>query len=100
MATAKPYTFNEPDKFRMGPPPNLASSRYRKEYDEVRTLGARLHTAITEVKRTAAQTDLAYFYADNFPALVYRAVRAIADQHVADSPSTTTTRTTTSDHHH
>ena len=82
MATSKPYTFKKSDKFRDGPPPALTSARYRREYDEVRTLGARLDTAITEVKRTAAQTDLAYFYADNLPALVYRAVRAIADEHL------------------
>jgi hypothetical protein len=81
MATAKPYTFKKSDKFRDGPPPALNSNRYRREYDEVRTLGARLDTATTEVKRTAAQTDLAYFYADNLPALVYRAVRAIAIEH-------------------
>jgi hypothetical protein len=78
MATSKPYTFESPDQFRMGPPPNLGSSRYRREYDEVRTLGALADTDNTKVKRTAAQTDLAYFYADNFPALVYRTVRAIA----------------------
>jgi hypothetical protein len=84
LATTKPFTFDSPQKFRMGPPPHLASSRYRREYDEVRTLGARLDTAVTEVERTAAQTDLAYFYADNIPALAHRAVRAIADQHVAD----------------
>jgi len=82
MATAKPYTFKKPYKFRDGPPPALKSDQYRREYDEVRTLGARLDTAITEVKRTAKQTDLAYFYADNFPALVYRAVRAIAEKHL------------------
>jgi hypothetical protein len=84
MGTAQPFTFGSPDRFRMGPAPDLHSSRYHKEYDEVRTLGARLDTAVTQVKRTAAQTDLAYFYADNFLALVYRAVRTIADQHVPD----------------
>ena len=41
--------------------------------------GARLSSA-----RTAEQTDLGYFYADNFLVLFQRAVRAIADQHVHD----------------
>jgi hypothetical protein len=81
MATTKPFTFESHEKFRDGPPPALASSRYRREYDEVRTLGARLDTAVTEVKRTAAQTDLAYFYADNFVAIWHRALRTIAIDH-------------------
>ena len=81
-ATTQPFTFNSPNKFRAGPPPALWSNRYRREYDEVRTLGARLDTAITEVKRTEAQTDLAYFYADNFVALWHRTLRTIAEKHV------------------
>jgi len=84
MGTTKPFTFDSPDQFRMGPPPDLASSRYRREYDEVRTLGARLDTAVTKVKRTAAQTDLAYFYADGFAALWWRTLRTIALEHVHD----------------
>jgi hypothetical protein len=82
LGTTQPFTFDNPQKFRDRPPPALWSSRYRREYNEIRTLGARLDTTVTEVKRTDAQTDLAYFYADNFIALWYRALRAIADEHL------------------
>jgi hypothetical protein len=79
MATAAPFTFNNPAQFRAGPPPALTSNRYRREYDEVKALGSRLNSA-----RTDAQTDLAYFYADNFLALWNRTLRTIALEHVHD----------------
>lgn len=79
LAVAAPFTLNSPDQFRPGPPPVLTSSRYRREYNEVKALGARLNSA-----RTPEQTDLAYFYADNLIALWFRALRAIAEQHVTD----------------
>ncbi len=82
MATTQPFTFNNPWKFRDGPPPALGSNRYRREYDEVRTMGALFDTALTEVKRKDEQTDLAYFYADNFIALWYRTLRTIADKRI------------------
>jgi hypothetical protein len=61
------------------PPPHLRSGAYAKAYNEVKALGARFNNA-----RTPEQTDLAYFYADNFLALLDRALRAIATAHLSD----------------
>src|SRR5262249_55766768 len=43
------------------PPPHLRSGAYANAYNEVKALGARFNSA-----RTPEQTDLAYFYSDNF----------------------------------
>jgi PAP2 superfamily len=74
-----PFTLKRPNQFRARPPLRLAGRRYAREYKEVKDLGARLGS-----KRSAEQTDLGYFYADNFLALLHRAFRGIADLHVPD----------------
>ena len=79
LANVKPFTLNSPDQFRAAPPWPLKSGNYRREFDEVKDLGARLSTV-----RTAEQTDLGYFYADNFALILWGALRGIADQHVHD----------------
>ena len=55
----------------------LTSERYKKDYNEVKMLGALLNSA-----RTAEQTDLAYFYNDNIFAQWNRALRAISAKHI------------------
>jgi hypothetical protein len=77
LGEVKPFTLKRPDQFRDGPPLALRSGRYAREYDEVKALGARLSTA-----RTPEQTDLGYFYADNFFNILFGALRDIADEHV------------------
>jgi hypothetical protein len=79
LATLKPFTLKSPDQFRAAPPFALRSGSYRREYDEVKFLGARLSTV-----RTAEQTDLGYFYAGNFLRIWWEALRAIADQNLHD----------------
>jgi hypothetical protein len=61
------------------PPPHLKSGEYAKAYDEVKALGARVNS-----DRTAEQTDLAYFYSDNFSAQLNRTLRSIAAAHLTD----------------
>jgi hypothetical protein len=61
------------------PPPHLRSGAYANAYNEVKALGARVNSA-----RTPEQTDLAYFYSDNFFALMNRTLRAIAAAHLPD----------------
>jgi hypothetical protein len=61
------------------PPPPLRSGAYAKAYNEVKALGARVNSA-----RTPEQTDLAYFYSDNFFNLLNRTVRAIATAHLSE----------------
>jgi hypothetical protein len=57
----------------------LTSGAYRRDYDEVKTLGSNLVST-----RTPAQEDLARFYSDNFIPLWQRTLRTIAMDHVAD----------------
>ncbi len=61
------------------PPPHLHSGAYARAYKEVKELGARVGST-----RTADQTDIAYFYSDNFSNQLNRAVRAIVIAHVTD----------------
>ncbi len=52
----------------------LTSGRYTRDYDEVKAVGAKFSTT-----RTAAQTELANFYSDNFLVLIQRTLRTIAE---------------------
>lgn len=61
------------------PPPHLGSGAYANAYNEVKALGARFDSS-----RTPGQTDLAYFYSDNFGNQLNRAVRKIAAEHLTD----------------
>jgi hypothetical protein len=77
MSGFDPFTLTSPTRFRASPPPALTSERYRKDYDEVKRLGS-----FGSAERTPAQTDLAYFYTDNFLAQWNRALRGIATNHL------------------
>lgn len=77
MATFDPFTLTAPTRFRADPPPALTSDRYRRHYNEVKALG-RFDSTV----RTPEQTDIAYFYSENFLAQWNRALRAIAIQHL------------------
>lgn len=71
------FTLTAPWRFRPEPPPAMTSERYRRDFEEVKALGS-----LTSTARTAAQTDLAHFWTDNFPVQWNRALRAIASAHV------------------
>jgi hypothetical protein len=77
MADFDPFTLTSPARFRAAPPPALTSDRYTRDYNEVKALGA-----LTGSSRTAEQTDLAYFYSDNTPALWNRALRGVASRYL------------------
>jgi len=77
MARTDPFTLTGPARFRAVPPPALLSERYRRDYDEVKALGALVGSS-----RTAEQTDIAHFWSENFLAQWNRALRAIAGQHL------------------
>ena len=74
-----PFTLDSPSQFRADPPPDLSSKRYRKDYNEVKAVGA-----LASILRTAEQTDIGYFWADNTAVLWNRAIQGI----VAVSTST------------
>lgn len=73
LGVADPFTLTGPSRFRADPPPALTSERYRKDYDEVKAIGA-----LDSKVRTAEQTDLAHFYNDNFFNQWNRALRSLS----------------------
>ena len=54
-----PWTLHSPDQFRPAPPPELDSATWVHDYDEVKALGP-----ATDSTRTAEQTDIGLFWAD------------------------------------
>jgi hypothetical protein len=77
LAETTPFTLTSPRRFRAAPPPALTSERYARDYAEVKAIGA-----FNSLVRTAEQTDLAYFYNDNFFAQWNRVLRGVAQQRV------------------
>jgi hypothetical protein len=77
VAKVTPFTLNSGRQFRAKAPPALKSLEYTLNYYEVKLFGARFNSA-----RTPEQTDLAIFWAANYPALWNRVVREIAVAHV------------------
>lgn len=77
MGALDPFTLTAGTRFRAPPPPALTSERYRRHYNEVKVLG-RFDSTV----RTPEQTDIAYFYSENFLAQWNRALRAIATAHL------------------
>ena len=79
LAETKPFTLERPSQFRPAPPPALTSAEYLRDYNEVKAMGGRFNA-----KRTPDQTDLAYFWSENFVAQWNRALRAIVDARKMD----------------
>jgi hypothetical protein len=55
----KPWTLNSSDQYRPDPPPELDSRHWVRDYNEVKALGPE-----TDSTRTAEQTDIGRFWAD------------------------------------
>lgn len=73
VANVTPFALKSGDQFRAGPPPPLNSREYTEAYNEVKAMGARFNSA-----RSSDQTNLAYFWALNYPAVWNRVVRDLA----------------------
>ena len=69
-----PWVLEKADQFHPAPPPALSSAEWAKDYNEVKTLGAK-----ESLTRTAAQTETALFWAVPSPPLYSQAVRAVMD---------------------
>ena len=83
MGAFDPFTLTSPTRFRAPPPPALTSDRYTRDYNEVKEMGS-----LASTKRTAEQTDLAYFYVETAPVLWNRALRGIAARYFRRSSDT------------
>jgi hypothetical protein len=57
ISQLQPYLLNSPDQFRPGPPPDLSSLEWAKQFEEVRLMGQN-----NSPYRTAEQTDIARFW--------------------------------------
>jgi hypothetical protein len=76
LATVTPFTLTSPSQFRAVPPPAVTSRRYATAFNEVKAMGAASNSA-----RTAAQTDLALFWAANYQVLWNHVLRDVATAH-------------------
>jgi len=56
-AQARPWGMKNADQFRPGPPPQLSSAVYARDYNETKDLGG-----VKSVKRTAQQTEAVRFW--------------------------------------
>ena len=74
LIETKPFTLERVSQFRPEPPPAVTSAEYLRDYNEVKSLGARVSPS-----RTPAQTDAAYFWSENYVAQWNRALRSIVD---------------------
>jgi hypothetical protein len=69
----QPLALNSASQFRPDPPPYLGSRKWARDYNEVKTLGPLVGSL-----RTAEQTDIGQFWADNPPLQWNRAWRALS----------------------
>jgi len=79
LGSVTPFTLRDPTQFRGPPPPGLNSGKYTKDYNEVKSMGG-----LTNSARTAEQTDMAYFFADNAFLYWNRALQGIANAHLSN----------------
>jgi len=75
LPPASCWVLDRVDQFRPGPPPELKSAVWSRDYNEVKTLGAR-----TGSQRTAEQTEIARFWSATTPTIYYPIVRSVASQ--------------------
>jgi VCPO second helical-bundle domain len=78
FAQVTPFALATASQFRPGPPPALSSSRWVRDYNEVKALGAKENTLRTQVLRTPEQTEIAIFYTEHAVAQYSRAFRRYA----------------------
>ncbi|MEO6280648.1 vanadium-dependent haloperoxidase [Roseateles sp.] len=69
------WTLDRVDQFRPGPPPDLKSAIWSRDYDEVKAMGARSGNA-----RSSEQTAIARFWSTAGPAVYFPLAHSITDQ--------------------
>jgi Protein of unknown function (DUF3455)/PAP2 superfamily len=70
----KPWLLASAAQFRPGPPPALTSVVWARDYDEVKTLGAK-----ASKQRSAEQTEVARFWDYSLPPIYHGVVRSVAN---------------------
>ena len=69
----KPWLMASAAQFRPGPPPALTSDAWARDYNEVKSFGAKNST-----RRSAEQTEIARFWEYSLPAIYHGVVRSVA----------------------
>jgi hypothetical protein len=69
----RPFTFDDPAQFLPEPPPDLHSSTWAEDYNQVKALGA-----VNSTVRTPEQTEIGLFWTDHTTAQYGRLLRAKA----------------------
>jgi PAP2 superfamily len=70
----RPWIMTSANQFRPGPPPSLSSEVWARDYNEIKTLGAK-----NSIHRTAEQTDIARFWEATAPTIYFPVVRSVAN---------------------
>jgi hypothetical protein len=70
----RPWLMSGPSQFRPGPPPDLKSDTWAREYNEIKAIGGR-----TNSKRTPEQTEIARFWEATGPVIYHGVVRSVAE---------------------
>jgi len=76
VAQMKPFTFESPSQFRAEGPPNLTSSQWADDFNEVKAFGAS-----NSLVRTPEQTAIGQFYVENPGVQLNRNIVNIAAAH-------------------
>jgi len=79
VAKVTPFTMKSDSQFRPGPPPDLSSETWIKDYNEIQSVGL-----LTSTTRTPEQTDMRYFWADSGPILWQNALRYLSTTYLND----------------
>jgi hypothetical protein len=70
----KPWLMTSASQFRPGPPPDLKSELWARDYNEIKTIGRRDNST-----RTKEQTDIARFWEVTGATIYHTLVRSVAD---------------------
>ncbi len=74
-AQRKPWLMASASQFRPGPPPNLASASWVRDYNEVKDFGGK-----ASARRNAEQTEIARFWEYSLPNIYHGVVHSVANQ--------------------
>lgn len=83
VAQVKPFTFDDPARFRPDGPDTFTSDRWATDFEEVKAFGGKDSTA-----RTVEQTDIAYFWSEHAYVHWNRNLIALVGARALDVPDT------------
>lgn len=70
----KPWLMTTAAQFRPGPPPDLKSELWARDFNEIKAIGGKAST-----RRTAQQTEIALFWEATLPPIYHGVVRSVAN---------------------